>query len=716
MSNAHTSTSKLPLVLLLLSLIPLTGLTAWVFKYYNTSPFYPGYHFPQDASLAVWPDTGTIWKLKGTRAMCLDLSNGRLSSVQAGGDFFSLRDSRGIGYELGAAKEAGFAILARDGLSDATKVICHLPSYAAFQEVHAERYLLKLQTDQVVALDVQTVQLGEGSMMTLATPGLNPALDQPCVIRGQSVFLVPCSSAVPLCVRACTIESGQMKVLANWPVGGTQALPVINGNNIFSLAPNGKSLEVRSFDELNNAQQLAVDPVILQEWCNSHANLSTLTFADPKTTLFQTVRLSDFSRIHEVDGLSTAHWNRFRIDSQSVDPLTLFIRGTMDDLIVYDAVHGRVAAEFKFDETVVDAHPINDHQVAAVSNRWGGTITVMDVSSKRIVARYCPLFWPLAGAVLMSVAAITWCLLWLRNSARMQLPVAVDWSILACVLVAPALYRMLSYDMWSTHWRCSVTIVQGGVVTSLFAVSCYLLYGDARWPYRLIAWLAVSAGISFGMMQVIRFSSAVPAFPGQAWLHFAMVAGLSIVAAMLCRPLVSRAFGARNRNTQGLQASAHNVRVQMIDLFALTAAFAVLLSACAASQPEFDELKESIGLVITGPTRDLLAIGTLSAQVVITQVVTACLFLTRSLIAYRIGWLLGGIACIVLVVDPLITLIAANIYLQFFAVMVLARVVALIYLLTAAWLVQTAPSRRRQLRFRNESLLGVVEEQAGFPH
>lgn len=688
MSNAHTSTSKRPLVLLLLALIPLAGLMAWVFKHYNTSPFYPGYHFPRDASLAIWPDTGSIWHLAGTRAMCLDLSNGRLSSVQAGGDFFTLRDSRGIGYELGPAKEEGFEILARDGLSDSTKVICHLPSYAAFQVVHVERYLLELQTNQVVALDVQAVTSGEGSKMTLATPGLNTALDQPCVVSGQSVFLIPCSSAVPMCVRACTIETGQMKELANWPVGGTQALAVVCDNNIFSLAPNGKSLEVRSFDDLNTVQQLAVDPVILQEWCMSHANLSTLTFADPKTTQFQTVRLSDFSRIDELDGLSTAHWNRFRIYSQPSDPLTLFMRDTMDNLIIYDAVQGRVAAEFKLDEKVWDVHPINDHQVAAVSNRWGGTITVMDVPSKRIVATYYPLFWPLAGAVMLSVAAIVWCLLWLRNSARMQLPVAVDWSILACVLVAPALYRMLSYDMWSTHWRYSTTIVQAGVVASLFAVSCYIFYGNARWPYRLIAWLAVLAGISFGMMQAIRLSNMVPTFPGQAWLHFVMVAGLSAVAANLCRPLMRRAFVARE------ETLAQNRRVQMIDWFALTAALAALLSACAASLPEFDQLKESIGLVMTGPTRDLVAIGTLSVQVVVTQFVAACLFLTRSAIAYRIGWALGGIASVVLVVDPLMTLLSADIYLQFFAVMLLARVVALIYLLTAAWLVQTSAGTR----------------------
>ncbi|MDX1926119.1 MAG: hypothetical protein SFV81_06355 [Pirellulaceae bacterium] len=565
MSNAHTSTSKRPLVLLLLPLIPLAGLMAWVFKHYNTSPFYPGYHFPRDASLAICPDTGAIWRLTGTRAMCLDLSNGRLSSVQAGGDFYTLRDSRGIGYELGHAKEEGFAIVARDGLSESTKVICHLPSYAAFQVVHDERYLLELQTDQVVALDVQAVTSGEGSKMTLATPGHNTALDQLCVVSGQSVFLIPCSIAVPRCVRACTIEMGQMKELANWPVGGTRALAVVCDNNIFSLAPNGKSLEIRSFDGLNIAQQLAVDPVILQEWCMSHANLSTLTFADPKTTQFQTVRLSDFGRIDELDGLSTAHWNRFRIYSQSADPLTLFMRGTMDDLIIYDAVQGRVAAEFKLDENVWDAHPINDHQVAAVSNRWGGTITVMDVPSKRIVARFYPMFWPLTGAVLLSVATIVWCLLWLRNSARMQLPVAVDWCILACVLVAPALYRMLTYDLWSTHWRYSTTIVQAGVVTSLFAVSCYLLHGKVRWPYRLIAWLAVLAGISLGLMQVIRFSKMVPAFPGQAWLHFVMVAGLSVVAANLCRPLMRRAFVARE------ETLAQNRRVQMIDWFALTA-------------------------------------------------------------------------------------------------------------------------------------------------
>jgi hypothetical protein len=360
----------------------------------------------------------------------------------------------------------------------------------------------------------------------------------------------------------------------------------------------------------------------------------------------------------------------------------------MDNLIIYDAVQGRVAAEFKLDEKVWDVHPINDHQVAAVSNRWGGTITVMDVPSKRIVATYYPLFWPLAGAVMLSVAAIVWCLLWLRNSARMQLPVAVDWSILACVLVAPALYRMLSYDMWSTHWRYSTTIVQAGVVASLFAVSCYIFYGNARWPYRLIAWLAVLAGISFGMMQAIRLSNMVPTFPGQAWLHFVMVAGLSAVAANLCRPLMRRAFVARE------ETLAQNRRVQMIDWFALTAALAALLSACAASLPEFDQLKESIGLVMTGPTRDLVAIGTLSVQVVVTQFVAACLFLTRSAIAYRIGWALGGIASVVLVVDPLMTLLSADIYLQFFAVMLLARVVALIYLLTAAWLVQTSAGTR----------------------
>ncbi len=685
--NACTSTSKATLVLLLLLLIPLAGLVAWVLKHYNASPFYPGYHFPRDASLAVWPDIG-MWDLADTRAMCLDLTEGRLSSVKAGYHFLSLRDSRGIGYELGQAAEQGYTVLTRDGVSDSTKVICNLPSYADFRAVHADRYLLGLQTDQVVALDVKAVTSGEGSMITLATSGLNPALDRPCVVSGQSIFLLPCSNAVPLCVRACTIEAGQMKELVNWPVGGTQALAVVDGNRIISLAPNGKSLEVRRFDERSTAQQLVVDQVILQQWCMSQANLSTLTFTDPKTTQFQTVRLSDFSRIEALDGLSPVHWNQFRSDRQSAEPLTLFMRGTVDDLIVFDAVQGKVAAEFKLDEAVSDAHIINDHQIAAVSNRWGGTIIVMDVPSQRIVAKYFPMFWPLVGAVVLSLATIGWCLFWLRNSTRGRLPLAVDWIVLACVLVLPALYRMLSYETWSMHWRYSVTIVQAGVVTALFAVSCYLFYGSARWPYRLIAWLAVFGGVSLGMMLAHSYSPAVfHVFPGQAWMHFAMVAGLSFVVAKLFSPLIRRAYGFQYEYSRGPKdIASQNKRVQMIDWFALTTALAMLLAAGAASQPEFDKLMQSIGHVVAGPTRDLVAIGTLSAQVVVTQFVAACLFLTRSAVANRMGWMLGGIACIVLVVDALMTLLAANIYLQFFSVLLLARVVALIYLLTAAWL------------------------------
>lgn len=687
MSNARISTSKAPLVLLLLALVPLAGLMVWVFKHYNASPFYPGYHFPRDASLAVWPDTG-MWDLAGTRAMCLDLTNGRLSSVQAGYDFLSLRDSRGIGYELGAAKEEGYTILARDGLSDATKVICHLPSVADFRALHADRYLLRMQTDQVVALDVQAATSSEGSMMTLATLGLNPAVDRPYVVSGQAVFLIPCSNAVPLRVRACTIESGQLKELANWPVGGTHAQAVVDGNRIISLAPNGKSLEVRRFNELNTAQQLVVDQVILQQWCMSQANLSTLTLTDPKTAQFQTVRLSDFSRIEALDGLSPAHWNQFRSDWQSAEPRTLFMRGTVDDLIVYDAVQGKVAAEFKLDEAVSDAQLINDHQIAAVSNCWGGTIIVMDVPSQRIVANYYPMFWPLLGAVVLSLATIVWCLFWLRNSTRWRLPLAVDWIVVACVLVAPALYRMLNHEIWSMHWRYSVTIVQAGVVTAFFSASCYLFYGQARWPYRLIAWLAVVGGISLGMMLAHSYSPFVyQTFPGQAWMHFAMVAGLSVVAARLFSPLMRRAFGSQEDNSHMPKGDAtQNRRVQMIDWFALTTALAMLLAAGAASQPEFDKLLRSIGQVIAGPTRDLVAIGTLSVQVIVAQLAATCLFLSRSAIVNRMGKGLGVIACIVLVVDPLMTLLATNIYLPFMPVIVLARVVALIYLLTAAWL------------------------------
>lgn len=367
-----------------------------------------------------------------------------------------------------------------------------------------------------------------------------------------------------------------------------------------------------------------------------------------------------------------------------------------DNLVVYDDEKEQVTARFSFDREYWDAHQINDHQVAVTSNRWGGMIQVLDVPSQQVVASYYPLFWPLVGAVVLSIVVILWCLLWLCNSAGLRLPLALDWIVLTCVLVLPALYRMLSFDMWSTHSRFSVTIVQTGVLTGLFAVACYLYCGSSRWPYRLIAWFAFIALVGFGLMGANYTSPTVMhEFPGQALLHFSGVAALSLLAAAVCRPLLRRVFVAREhehgddhegRNSKTSTTMATHKRVQMIDWFALTTAIAIVLAGLSLSQQEINALKSSISLAIAGRATDLIGIVVLSVQVVVTQCVAVVLWLTRIRLAHKIGIGLGVLACMILVADPTIVLFAPKYYLQSWSTVMLVRVVSLTYLLTSAWL------------------------------
>ncbi len=693
-------TSKKPLILLLLALIPIAILMAWMFRHYNTSPFYPGYNFPSTASTAVWPDTGTVWKLSGTRAVCLNLTNGEVSRVHASGDFMSLRDSRGVGYEVSSSSEHKLQLVSREGSSHNTKTICELDSYLDFKTVFADRYLLKVGPDQVTALDAQAGEAANESLMTFDAPGLQPFPTDALVVTERSVFFLPCSAGASMLVRACTIEAGQIKELANWPVGGSRAQVTTYKGNILSLAPNRKSIELRTFEDLNSAQQLTVDSDILSEWNTAVTHRSTLTYSELTTGKFQTVRLSDLSPIRELDELQPLDWQRGQRDPQSANTLSLFMLTKKDNLVVYDEVKEQVTARFTFDREYWDAHQINDHQVAVTSNRWGGMIQVLDIPSQQTVAMYYPMFWPLVAAVVLSIIVILWCLLWLRNSARLELPLAVDWIVLACVLILPALYRMLSYDMWSTYSRFSVTIVQAGVITGLFAIACYLYYGSLRWPYRLIAWFAFVALVGFGLMGAHYTSPTVmQEFPGQALLHFSAVAALSLLAAALCRPLLVRVFFAskhehgdehgdehEGRDSDASMTKSTHKRVRMIDWFALTTAIAIILAGLTLSQQEIDALKSSISLAIAGRTTDLVGIVILSIQVVVTQCLAVILWLTRKRIAQQIGFALGVVACITLIVDPTILLVDPSYYLKIFSIAMLLRIVSLTYLLTSAWL------------------------------
>lgn len=683
-------TSKKPLILLLLALIPIASLMAWVFHHYNTSPFYPGYYFPTNASTAVWPDTGTVWKLRGTHAVCLNLTNGQVSRLQASSDFMSLRDSRGVGYELSASPDHKLQLLAREGISDNTTTICQLESYLDFTAIYSDRYLIRVKNDQVIALDVQAGAAAESTMIALDTPGLQSVTDAVNVVDERSIFFVPCSVVTPMLVRACTIESGQIKELANWPVGGYWVKVLIYKGNILSLAPNQSAIEVRTFEDLKSAHQLTLRSDILSAWGSAVARRSTMTISNVATGKFQTVRLSDLSPIQELDELQ--HLDRLRASNpQSANTLSLFMLAKKDNLVVFDEVKEQVTARFTFDREYSDAHQINDHQVAVTSNYWGGMIQVLDVPSQQVVASYYPMFWSLVGAVVLCIVVILWCLLWLRNSARLGLPLAVDWVVLTCVLVLPALYRMLSYDMWSTYSRFSVTIVQAGVLTGLFAIACYLFYGNSRWPYRLIAWFAFVALVGFGLMAANYTSPTVmQEFPGQALLHFSGVAALSLLAAALCRPLLRRVFVAREYEHDARESKtstkATRKRVQMIDWFALTTSIAIVLAGLSLSQQEIDALKSSISLAIAGRTTDLVGIVILSIQVVVTQCVAVSLWLTRIRIAHKIGIGLGMTACIIMVADPTLVLLSPSYYLQIWSTVMLVRLVSLTYLLTLAWL------------------------------
>lgn len=688
-------TSKKPLILLLLALISIASLMAWICRHYNTSPFYPGYNFPSNASIAVWPDTGTVWKLRGTHAVCLNLTNGQVSRVQASSDFMSLRDSRNVGYELSASPDHKLQLLARDGNSDNTTTICQLESYLDFTTIYADRYLIRVKDDQVIALDVQAGSAAESTMIVSDTPGLQSVIDAVNVVDKRSIFFVPCSVVTPMLVRACTIESGQIKELAKWPVGGTRARVLLHEGNILSLAPNQTSIEVRRFEDLNSAQQLTVGSDILSAWSSAVARRSTMTISNVTTGKFQTVRLSDLSPIQELDELQ--HLDRLRASNpQSANTLSLFMLAKKDNLVVYDEVKEQVTSRFSFDHEYSDAHQINDRQIAVTSNRWGGMIQVLDVHSQQVVASYYPLFWPLVGAVVLSIVVIVWCLLWLRNSARLGLPLALDWIALTCVIVLPALYRMLSYDMWSTYSRFSVIIVQAGVITGLFAVACYLFYGSSRWPYRLIAWFAFVALVSFGLMGAHYISPTVmQEFPGQALLHFVAVGSLSLLAAAVCRPLLRRVFVASKpeveseheaHDSKNSKTKATHKRVQMIDWFALTTAIAIVLAGLSLSWREIEALKASTSFAIAGRTTDLVGIAILSVQVVVTQGVAVSLWLTRYRIAHKIGIGLGVIACIILVADPTLVLLSPSYYLQIWSTIMLMRIVSLTYLLTSAWL------------------------------
>lgn len=689
-------TSKKPLILLLLALIPIAWLMAWVFHHYNTSPFYPSYNFPTNASTAVWPDTGTVWKLRGTHAVCLNLTNGQVSRVQASGDFMSLRDSRGVGYEMSSSADQKLQLLAREGNSDNTTTICQLESYLDFTAIYGDRYLIRVVNDQVIALDVQAGVAAESTMIALDTPGLQSVIDAVKVVDERSIFFLPCSVGAPMLVRACTIESGEIRELAKWPVGGSRAQEFVYKDKILSLAPNQKSIEIRSFPDIKNARQLAAGNEILSAWNTAIANRSTLNFSDPNTGKYKTLRLSDLSPIQELGELQLLDLQRGPTNPQSINTLSLYMLAKKDNLVVYDEEKEQVTARFSLDHEYSDAHQINDHQVAVTSNRWGGMIQVLDIPSQSTVATYYPLFWPLVGAVVLSTVVIIWCLLWLRNSTRLGLSLALDWIVLTCVIVLPALYRMLSFDMWSTYSRFSVMIVQAGVLTGLFAVACYLFYGSSRWPYRVIAWFTFVALVGFGLMGAHYTSpTVVQELPGQALLHFVAVASLSLLAAALLRPLLRRVFVASKSENEGeyeaLDSKAHTTkathkRVQMIDWFALTTAIAIVLAGLSLSQQEIDALKASISLTIAGRTTDLVGIVILSVQVVGTQCVAVSLWLTRYRIAHKIGIGLGVIACIILVADPTIVLFAPSYYLELFSIAILLRIVSLTYLLTSAWL------------------------------
>ncbi len=281
--------------------------------------------------------------------------------------------------------------------------------------------------------------------MRIAVAGSVLAFTKLFEIEGTPYFVCRCTGITPPTSKVYTIDAGLIKEVASWTEGGRAPKATLNGQEILNLAPDGQAIEVRKAPTFDVSERRSAPKEILTNWVDMIDERSTITISIPASVSIHLIDCQILRGFPSWMDLNRA----FRPCSPSApsDTLTFFkLPAPNVDLTVYDAVGEKIAAKLEFPYAYDDLQQISANRFAVVDNRLGGTITVYELPAAQIVAIHRPMFLAIdrCHRTLRRRAGLVH--LWLRNSQQRSLPLAVDWLVLATVLIVPSLYRLVIFD------------------------------------------------------------------------------------------------------------------------------------------------------------------------------------------------------------------------------------------------------------------------------
>lgn len=506
----------------------------------------------------------------------LDLNTGRVSLAKLSQIATDLENGHGQKISMAHGIQVNDALsgdwLWRDG------------SLKGYGYLVGNRYLLRQRHSVLTILDMLPVfenpspNTRPGEPMEVTVMGLieNANWNDPDVVQPipDSNRFLCVSRDIPISVSVFEIESGQVKLIESWPYGGGPVMQ--HAGKVWSSAPKSRLVEMRSLDDLKVVQRIPL-PQVLGDWSNIVHRNELISFISTKTGRDYVCRLDDWAVIPELDlGL----WNEAARQNAKDEHTYLLGSGfkfSMRRIVVYDSQQSRIVYDAKPPVGLIEVE-INDGHLVTVTEALGLTVELIDLSTGKLSKRYTPFLWHLVGIFVLAMLGLIWLVVWCYCSIEWQWRALPNIAMVTGLIAFPFLWRLMAVGYWGTLNRPDVNQLKVILFALCFMFSVYAAFGKQRLLLRisiLCLWLTAVFGCvrMSGRLEIRQyFHLATEDGILRTVLVFTTFATFLMFAVRLTS--LPKYFLTVSDNDEG-----HSAPIAMVDIFALVASIALLLTA-----------------------------------------------------------------------------------------------------------------------------------------
>ncbi|TWU32048.1 hypothetical protein [Novipirellula artificiosorum] len=390
-------------------------------------------------------------------------------------------------------------------------------------------------------------------------------------------------------------ESGQPRLLSSWPIGNggfnlnasegariarsfssdgsnwfdPNLVVGYGGEVIATLNPQLDAIEFRS----------VVDGTLLESLPAPAGIGSPNVIAFFNQSLF-TVESNDHAESVDITrrkAVPSPEAKLFVVDQLDEEGYLLFLKPDFPkQYILFDRENERVVQ--RFDEAGSKICFLDRNRLAALSDKYGFSVTLLDANNGNVLAEHRPFWWVPAALCLFLVGYAVWSVAWVVVSARENGRAWFDSVLIGGVPLLLLTARALYGGPPTESDRLCYQYAQGIAVAAIVLASVWLLLGKTRLSLRVLPFITLLALLLAILGFVFREQSSI------AWIGFMSTLVLSsvlfpvILLLWVFRASIERQVPALQWDASGDQAKLAS-KVALRDLFYATLVAAFLFAA-----------------------------------------------------------------------------------------------------------------------------------------